>query len=49
MRAEMRRAVAWVARQEATGEDDAARDGGDATDHGRCNSDEVEMVGGEWE
>ena len=46
MRAEMRRAVAWVAEQEAMNEDGAARGGGDATDD---VTDEVGMVGGEWE
>ena len=46
MRAEMWRAIAWVAGQEATSEDDAARDGGDATDD---VTDAVEMVGREWE
>ena len=39
MRAEMRQAIAWVAGQEASGEDDAAWDGADATDD----------VDGEWE
>ena len=39
MRAEMRQAKAWVAGQEASGEDDAAWDGANATDD----------VDGEWE